>query len=98
MRRYYGNTLPLPVSVPGGEHQPSSDNRDVSDEEGDMILIKQRSDHSLGSIVFDGCLLKTHSMAGCFMTVTPDHDGHLNLPDNLKVFKICIRQSPNQGS
>ena len=54
-----------------------------------MILIKEPSNISLGSIVFDGCLLKTHSMAGCFMTVTPHDDGHLDLPDNLKVLNIC---------
>lgn len=54
----------------------------------DEVLIKERVDHSHGSIVFDGRLLKTHSMAGCFMTVTPRNDGHLNVPDNLKVLRV----------
>ncbi len=91
VRRYYGNTQPLPVSIPVTELEPNSDRENICDKEDDMILIKQQSEHSLGSIVFNGSLLKTNAMAGCFMTVTPDNDGHLNAPDNLKVFKTCDR-------
>jgi hypothetical protein len=91
VRTYYGDTQPLPVSIPVPEIEPNSDCKAISDKEEDTILIKQPSDHSLGSIVFNGSLLKTHSMAACFMTVTPDNDGYLNVPENLKVFKISNR-------
>ena len=76
----------MPISIPVFE--PNSDSETTSDTEKDVILIKQPGDSSLGNIVFDNTLLKTHSMAGYFMTITPDNDGYLNVPDNLKVIKI----------
>lgn len=78
----------MPISIPVTE--PTSGCETTSDTEEDIILIKQPGDSSLGNIIFDNTLLKTHSMAGCFMTITPDNDGHLNVPDNLKVFKISF--------
>ncbi|XP_028405416.1 dynein heavy chain domain-containing protein 1-like isoform X2 [Dendronephthya gigantea] len=81
-RRYYGDTQPLPVMIPVTDIDTNFE-RDLSKEE-DMILMKDQDDLSLGHIVFNGALLKTHSMAGCFMAVTPDKDGYLNIPDNLK--------------
>ena len=76
----------MPISVP--VIKLNNDRESTSDTEEDAVLIKEAGDRSLGNIVFDNMLLKTHSMAGCFMTITPDKDGYLNLPDNLKVF-IC---------
>ena len=57
----------------------------VTGKDEDVVSIRQPSDPSLGNIVFNGTLLRSHRMAGCFMTVTPDNDGYLNMPDNLKV-------------
>lgn len=76
---------PLPVLIPVRDIDTNIERDAVSNRQENMILINERDDLSLGRIVFNGALLKTHSMAGCFMAVTPDEDGYLNMPDNLKV-------------
>ena len=83
-RQFYDDELPLPVSNPIKDIHSKPECELEADDDVDVI-INHLEGTSLGSIVFNGCLLKTHSMAGCFMTITPTDDGFIDVPENVKV-------------